>query len=179
MPETTTITCAATGLTVVTRLLKDGTPRLPRGWKRVGGLVYSAKADKDTFTPSSRPMMVKVVSDLVLDCRLFGSNTGHWSVGYSRPNENETGAWLVALFPLKEKGKLPDAWDLGALWERALPGADAMSYEPGHPCWGDDALALPHLSICGGEKESRIELLIFLQPLTERHNTLAGGPIRA
>ena len=47
------ITCDATGKTAETASAKDGSPKLPRGWRKIGGQTYSPEAKKALYCPRS------------------------------------------------------------------------------------------------------------------------------
>lgn len=66
------ITCDATGKTAETVSLKDGSPRLPKGWKKIGGQIYSPEAKKSLYCPRSIRVPVASVVE--------GYDPPNWSV---------------------------------------------------------------------------------------------------
>ena len=51
--ETAEITCAVTGAAAEVALNRDGTPKLPRGWKRLAGRSFSPEGVEAYFVPPS------------------------------------------------------------------------------------------------------------------------------
>src|SRR6516164_1077119 len=66
------ITCDATGKTAETTSAKDGSPKLPRGWKKISGHIYSPEAKKSLYCPRSISVPVASVVE--------GYDPPDWSV---------------------------------------------------------------------------------------------------
>jgi hypothetical protein len=128
------ITCDATGKTAETTSAKDGSPKLPRGWKKIGGQTYSPEAKKSLYCPRSiRVPVASVVEGYdppdwsVERCRLGWRSFRPAVKEASRTAAQIGNAMLFELarldsLPLEdgEKGKKLPKWPLATkdLWKR-------------------------------------------------------------
>jgi hypothetical protein len=63
-PTACTLTCAATGKTISAQPKSDGSPKLPKGWKRIAGQIYSPEGRKRLYCPRSiRVPVASVVAE--------------------------------------------------------------------------------------------------------------------